>query len=144
MRFWTLFTVLLVGVFALSAQNSSNPFELSPRLDPALRVEARELRDTATPGANPFDLQRPGQQIAPSGNIAQQDTSAVNPFDLVVPATPIEPITLETNDTKKADDTQDALAAATGDDPGTNGALLLITSLLLSAATLSIIFFLGM
>lgn len=139
MRFWTLFTVLLVGGFALSAQNGSNPFELSPRLDPSLRGAARELQDTATPGANPFDLQRPGQQVAPSRNITPEDTS-VNPFDLVVPATPTEPTSLE-----KAADTQDALAAATGgDDPGTNGALLLITSLLLSAATLSIIFFRSM
>ena len=142
MRFWVLLLVVLGEVFALRAQNTPNPFELTPRLDPAAQVAATEVQNTTTPGANPFDLQRPGQQPTAPTSAAPQDTSA-NPFDLVVPATPTELITRETNDAKKAGDTQDALAAP-ADDPGTNGALLLITSLLLSAATLSIIFFRGM
>lgn len=143
MRFWTLFLVLFGGVFALYAQNASNPFELSPRLDPAAQVQPTAVQDTTTSGANPFDLQRAGQQATPLTNTAPLDTST-NPFDLVVPATPTDPKTSEITGPEKTEDAQDALAGTEEEDPGTNGTLLLITSLLLSAATLSIIFFRGM
>lgn len=142
MRLWALFIAFLGGVFALGAQNASNPFELSPRLDPAAQVQPTAVQDTTTSGANPFDLQRAGQQANPPTNATLLDTS-INPFDLVVPATPTDPKTSEIAGSEKTEDAQDALAG-TEDAPGTNGTLLLITSLLLSAATLSIIFFRGM
>ncbi len=142
MRFWALFIVVFGGVFTLGAQNTSNPFELSPRLDPAAQLEQAEVQDDTTNGANPFDLQRAGQLVTPPRNTTSTDTSG-NPFDLVVPVTPTDPKSSEIVVAKGAEEAQETLTESQK-DTGADGNLLLITSLLLSAATLSIIFFRGM
>lgn len=140
MRFWVLLLVVLGEVFTLRAQNARNPFELTPRLDPAAQIEEASVEDTATSEANPFDLQRAGQSAVPSGNSARIDSST-NPFDLVVPSS--SSVEQSSADKAVTAPAKDELTGAT-DDNSTNGTLLLITSLLLSAATLSLIFFRSM
>jgi hypothetical protein len=143
MRFLALFFVVFGWVFALPAQNSSNPFELSPRLDPAAQLEQTSAENPTSSGENPFDLQRAGRSIAPANDTTLQDTSGGNPFDLVVPTTPDDAKSSEIVIAKNREEAQGTLAESQG-DTNTDGNLLLITSLLLSAATLSLIFFRGM
>lgn len=139
MRFWAIFFVVLGWVFTLSAQNANNPFELSPRLAPAIQIEEPVEENTASE-TNPFELDRTGSPAAPSSESNTMDTSA-NPFDLATPTS------TSVGDNEAASDGEeepsDASVAATGGTT-TDGSLLLITLLLLGAATLSIIFFRGM
>jgi hypothetical protein len=138
MRFWLVFFVVSGWVFTLSAQNTNNPFELSPRLAPAAQIEEPVEESTASE-TNPFDLDRAGRPTASPSESSAVDTSA-NPFDLVVPTAPVDGNEAASGSEEESSD----VSVTTTEGTTTDGSLLLITLLLLGAATLSIIFFRGM
>lgn len=137
MRFWAIFFVVSGWVFTLNAQNTNNPFELSPRLAPAAQIEKHEEGNTASE-TNPFDLDRAGRPTTSPNESSAVDASG-NPFDLVAPTKPVDD-----NEAASGEEEASDVSVTTAEGTTTDGSLLLITLLLLGAGTLSIIFFRGM
>ena len=62
LKYYFLFFILLLFGHLLVAQNSSNPFEIVPRLDPTVQKTMEERKATGTPD-NPFDIVRSGSSV---------------------------------------------------------------------------------
>lgn len=142
MRFWALLFLLFAMVLVLPAQNASNPFELSPRLDPAARQSQPVEEDISTTAGNPFDLDRPDLAVKADSTDRSAD-SAANPFDLIPPEQG-EVLSPKPN---KAEPGKEEVPTNTGtagnSSSRTSGSLLLIMFIVFGAATLSLIFFRG-
>lgn len=123
LAFWLV--LLLWSGMVLQAQDGSNPFELTPRLDPAAQVVEEEPVETADPAdTNPFEVgattEAPATSVpAPTGN----------PFDVAVgeeePVEEVAPL-------------EELLPEMTDSGDGTR---LLISLLMLTLTALSLLFF---
>jgi hypothetical protein len=135
---WKLAIILLAFSLSLGAQNTSNPFELTPRLaeDDQEQPSASTTEDTALV-SNPFELKERQTEQATTN----PKTSNGNPFDLIV-ETP-KPTTISVPSPREPSTSSLSEEHTISKLPlsKNNGVLLSITLLVLTFTSISLIFF---
>ncbi len=136
MRLGFLFSLLLFIAASLAAQDSSNPFELVPRLDPEKQeVEAAvELVEEAAP-VNPFDIGTPTTSTAPAASESVNTNN--NPFELNADEDAVSEKPVDT----RPEEQPSAELGAEEEVVSATGTLLILALVVLVFATISLLFF---
>lgn len=139
MRFGWLVVLFLLACVWGTAQNSSNPFELVPRLAPEAQVtEAPETTEEASP-SNPFDIAP--RITTPTTPEATPPSANQNPFDIVSQ----EESSVEAPVQEEEDAVDDvALEELVPDAVAPSGVRLAIALLILVFAAACLLFFRGL
>lgn len=138
MRLGFLSGLLLFFTAALVAQDSSNPFELIPRLDPEkqeVQVPVAEEQAEESPSANPFDI---GIPSTPTTSAAEEAVGSSNPFDLSPPDDSDDQTAVPGTAVPQAPEAE----AEVGEEAiSSSGTLLLLALVVLIFAAISLLFF---
>jgi hypothetical protein len=135
---WQPGILLLVFSLSLGAQNTSNPFELTPRLAEDDQEQAALSTTDATLSANPFELE---ERLKESAIISTSTGDSRNPFDLTVETPKPAPISVPSPREQRKDSVSSNNAADKPPFSKDKGALLSISVLILTFASISLISF---